>query len=61
MNEKKFIDSQESYINQLELTKDNTFNLIKTFRLEHAKMLRYPKNRFIIVKNEVDDVIYLYG
>ena len=61
LNEKQFIVSQEYYINQFELEKDNTFNLIKTVSFDHGKMIKYPKNRFIIVKNNVDDIIYLYG
>ena len=60
-NEKQFIVSQEYKINQFELGKDNNFNLIKILDLEHANISKYTKNRFIILKNEVDDIIYLYG
>ena len=61
LNEKQFIVSQEYKINQFELGKDNNFNLIKILDLEHANISKYTKNRFIILKNEVDDIIYLYG
>ena len=61
MNEKQFIVSQDNYINQFELAKDNTFSLTKTFSLDIFKILKFPKNRFLIIKKESDDAIYLYG
>ena len=61
MNEKQFIVSQDNYINQFELAKGNIFSLTTTFSLDSFKILKFPKNRFLIIKKESDDAIYLYG